>query len=151
MSRDLGARPWHAPRNEPPVDMGAKHVDVRPCVLLVDDDTRTARLLAHMLREDGFDVELARDGAIAIGRLTRDPFPDVLVTDLHMPNVDGVAVTQFARSKEPLLPVVIVTGHPNMALGLGATLNPLPVILVKPVEYAKLADELRRATATLAR
>jgi two-component system, cell cycle sensor histidine kinase and response regulator CckA len=131
--------------------MGAKRGEGRPCVLLVDDDTRTARLLAHMLREDGFDVELARDGATAIGRLTRDPFPDVLVTDLHMPNVDGLAVTQFARSREPLLPVVIVTGHPNMALGMGGTLNPLPVVLVKPVEYAKLADELRRVTTNIPR
>ncbi len=118
----------------------------RPRILLVDDDTRTSRLLAHMLREDGFDVEFASNGAAAISRLTRTPMPDILVTDLHMPDVDGIAVTQFARSKEPLLPVVIVTGHPNMAIGLGATLIPLPVVLTKPIEYAKLAEELRRVS-----
>src|SRR5450755_151203 len=99
------------------MDDGPTRVETRPRILLVDDDTRTSRLLAHMLREDGFDVEFAKDGATAISCLTRSPMPHVLVTDLNMPGVDGIAVTHFARSKEPLLPIVIVTGHPNMALG----------------------------------
>jgi two-component system response regulator MprA len=117
----------------------------RPRILLVDDDTRTARLLAHMLREDGFDVELAWDGATAIGRLTRLPLPDVLVTDLHMPHVDGVAVTQYARSRQPKIPVFIVTGHPNLAAKLDPGLDPAPVVLTKPLDYARLTEELRRA------
>lgn len=113
-------------------------------VLLVDDDTRTARLLAHMLREDGFDVELAWDGATAIGRLTRQPLPDVLVTDLHMPHVDGMAVTQYARSRQPRLPVFIVTGHPNLAARLDPSFDPSPVVFTKPLDYALFTDELRR-------
>jgi CheY-like chemotaxis protein len=129
------------------MDEGPTRVEARPRILLVDDDTRTSRLLAHMLREDGFDVEFARDGASAISRLTRAPMPDVLVTDLNMPGIDGIAVTQFARSKEPRLPIVIVTGHPNMAIGMGATLVPVPVVITKPIEYAKLAEELRRASS----
>lgn len=118
----------------------------RPRVLLVDDDFRTSRLLAKMLREDGFDVELAKDGASAIGRLTRTPLPDILVTDLHMPDVDGLAVTHFARSREPRLPIVFVTGHPHLAVGVLATLNPVPVVLTKPIEYARLVEELRRVS-----
>jgi two-component system, cell cycle sensor histidine kinase and response regulator CckA len=129
------------------MDQGPTRVLTRPRILLVDDDTRTSRLLAHMLREDGFDVEFAKDGASAISRLTRPPMPDILVTDLHMPDVDGIAVTQFARSKEPLLPVVIVTGHPNMAIGMGSSLVPLPVVITKPIEYAKLAEELRKVSS----
>jgi len=133
------------------MDQGPTRAPARPRILLVDDDTRTSRLLAHMLREDGFDVEFAKDGASAISRLTRSPMPDILVTDLHMPDVDGISVTQFARSKEPLLPVVIVTGHPNMAIGMGATLIPLPVVITKPIEYAKLAEELRKVSSGMAR
>ena len=123
----------------------------KPKVLLVDDDSRTTRLLAHMLREDGFDVELAWDGATAIARLTRGPAPDILVTDLLMPHVDGVAVTTYARSREPLIPIFIVTGHPNLlpTAGSGA-LDPAPVVMTKPLDYAKFADELRRAAAALA-
>jgi CheY-like chemotaxis protein len=117
---------------------------IRPRILLVDDDTRTMRLLAHMLREDGYDVETARDGAAAIGRLTKAPLPDVLVTDMHMPHADGVAVTQFARSRAPRLPVVIVTGHPNLVARLESAMDPVPVVLTKPLDYARLTDELRR-------
>ena len=51
----------------------------RPLVLLVDDDVRMARTFALMLREDGYEVDFAADGAAAISRLTRDPLPDVLV------------------------------------------------------------------------
>jgi len=118
---------------------------IRPRIMLVDDDLRTTRLLAHMLREDGFDVETAKDGAAAIGRLTRTPMPDVLVTDLHMPHVDGVAVTQYARSRSPRLPILIVTGHPSLVGRFGGDMDPVPVVLTKPLDYARLTDELRRA------
>jgi CheY-like chemotaxis protein len=123
----------------------------KPKVLLVDDDSRTTRLLGHMLREDGFDVEFAWDGAAAIARLTRGPVPDILVTDLLMPHVDGIAVTAYARSREPLIPIFIVTGHPNLLGSAGcATLDPAPVVMTKPLDYEKFAGELRRAAAGLA-
>ena len=73
----------------------------RPLVLLVDDDVRTARTLARMLREDGNDVECAAEGAAAISRLTRNPLPDVLVTDMMMPFADGGAVGTLVRASEP--------------------------------------------------
>src|SRR5262245_11232922 len=68
-------------------------------VLVAEDDVRTGRVLARMLEDDGFDVELANDGAAAIGRLAREPVPDVLVTDLRMPHADGNAVARYARSR----------------------------------------------------
>jgi CheY-like chemotaxis protein len=111
-------------------------------VLLVDDDTRTARLLAHMLREDGFEVELAWDGAAALGRLSKNPLPDILVTDLELPHVDGLALAQFARTRAPKIPIVIVTGYPNLA----ANAEEDSVVLTKPLDYARLTDELRRAS-----
>ena len=115
-------------------------------ILLVDDDTRTARLLAHMLREDGFEVDLVWDGAAAIGRLSKSPLPDVLVTDLEMPYVDGVALTHFARARAPELPVVIVTGYPNLAQQIDDDTGAQPVVLTKPLDYGRLTEELRKAS-----
>jgi two-component system response regulator MprA len=115
-------------------------------VLIVDDDARTTRLLAHMLREDGFEVELAWDGAAAIRRLTRAPPPNVLVTDLEMPHVDGLALTRFARTKMPGLPILIVTGYPELAVRVDGTLEPRPVVITKPLDYARFTEELRRAS-----
>jgi CheY-like chemotaxis protein len=115
----------------------------RALILVVDDDVRTARLLVRMLEEDGFQVELATDGALAIGRLARHPMPDVLVTDLRMPYADGMTVAQFARSRRPSLPVFMVTGYPHLVAKLEQNLEPRPVVHTKPLDYAALSDELR--------
>ena len=64
----------------------------RPLVLVVDDDDDSAPLLARLLRSDGYDTEVTNDGAAALQRLTRDPVPDAIVTDFHLPYADGLAV-----------------------------------------------------------
>jgi two-component system response regulator MprA len=112
-------------------------------VLLVEDEQTTARLLAKMLREDGFEVELALDGAQAIGRLTRDPVPDALVTDLRMPHVDGMAVARYARARKPDMPVFFVTGYPQL-LKLDL-LDPEATVHVKPIDYPELSRTLHAA------
>ena len=118
-------------------------------ILVVDDDVRSARVLARMLREDGFDVEIANDGAAAIGRLARAPLPDVLVTDLRLPHADGLAVARYGRSRWVGLPVIVVTGYPN---GIArADLDPSAAVLTKPLDYPALSEELRRALADQAR
>lgn len=126
--------------------MDARHTSL---VLVVDDDVRAARVLARMLREDGFDVELAIDGAAAIGRLARAPIPDVLVTDLRMPHADGVAVARYARSRRHDIPVLVVTSYPELVSRHCDALVPAPTVLNKPVDYAVLNEVLRRVTGRL--
>jgi DNA-binding NtrC family response regulator len=113
-------------------------------VLLVDDDLRTSRRLADMLREDGLAVEIARDGAAAVARFTRAPLPDVLVTELTTAHVDGASIGRFARAQRPGMPILVVTGYPNLfepdTFGGVA-----PVLFTKPVDYSKLKESLLRA------
>jgi CheY-like chemotaxis protein len=110
-------------------------------VLLVDGDVRTTQRLAELLRDDGFDVEVARDGATAIARLARAPLPDTLITELRIPLADGTAVARYARSQRPGLRVVVVTGYPNL-LVREAFGNPPPLVMAKPLDYAQLLLEL---------
>ena len=112
-------------------------------VLLVDDDLRTTRRLAEMLREDGLTVEIARDGAAAIARFTRSPVPDALVTELTLAHADAASVSRFARAQRPGLPVLVVTGYPNL-LQTDAFGEPSPLLFTKPVDYSKLRDALLR-------
>lgn len=114
-------------------------------LLLVEDEAHTARLLAKMLREDGFAVEVALDGADAIAKLTRDALPDALVTDFRMPLVDGVAVARYARARRPDMPVVFVTGYPQLAGA--ARLDPAAGVQTKPIDYPELSRWLREALA----
>jgi DNA-binding response OmpR family regulator len=117
-------------------------------VLLVDEEVRTTRRLARMLEEDGFDVEIARNGAAAISRLARVRLPAALVTEVALAHADGLTVSRFARSLRADLPVFIVTGHPELVdqNRFGA----LPaVVFTKPIDYATLqkalVEALRRA------
>lgn len=117
-------------------------------VLLVDDDKRTTARLAQMLREDGFDVEVAHDGAAAIARLGRTPPPDVVVTDFQLPHADGFAVARYARSRDPRVAIVLVTGYPQLVQAeTHGPMLPPPEVLTKPLEYEsfrRLLDELAR-------
>jgi len=114
-------------------------------VLLVDDDLRTTRRMADMLREDGFAVEIARDGAAAVARLSRSPVPDALVTELTTAHADGMAIGRFARNQRPGMPVLVLTGYPNLFHADAFAGGPPAALFTKPVEYAALRSALRDA------
>lgn len=116
-------------------------------VLLVDSDYRTSNRLAALLRDDGFEVDVVRDGAAAIAHLARSPLPDTLITELNMRFADGVSVARYARAQRPSVRVIVLTGHPNL-LGQGAMGNPPPLVLTKPLDYAQLLAALAKAPPT---
>src|SRR4051812_20871127 len=115
-------------------------------VLLVDNDYRTSKRLAELLRDDGFEVDVVRDGAAAIAHLARSPLPDTLITDLTMRFADGVSVARYARSQRPGLRVVVLTGHPNL-LRQGAMGSPAPLVITKPLDYSQLLAALTAPSA----
>lgn len=115
-------------------------------VLLIDDDTRTANRLAQMLQEDGYAVEVLRDGVDALKRLDTMPSPDVVVTDLMMPGASGLTVMLEARRRQPNVPVIFLTGHPDLLARVPIRLDPPPVVLTKPISYDDLSVELVRLT-----
>ena len=111
-------------------------------VLLVDDDLRTTRRMADMLREDGFAVEIARDGAAAVACLSRSPVPDALVTELTTAHADGLAIGRFARNQRPGMPVLVLTGYPNLFHSDAFAGGPPATLFTKPVDYAALRSAL---------
>jgi DNA-binding NtrC family response regulator len=115
-------------------------------VLVVDGDYRSSQRLADLLREDGFDVEVVRDGAAAIARLTRAPLPDALITELKLPLADGAAVARFGPTQHAGLRVVVVTRYPNLFLP-EAFGNPVPEVLSKPLEYERLLEILGKSAS----
>jgi two-component system response regulator MprA len=117
-------------------------------VLVADEDARTARLLARMLRDDGYTVELVLDGAAALARLTRSPVPDALVTDFHMPHADGAAVARYAQSRRSGLPIFLVTGYPELVHELERSLDPPARVFTKPLDYDAFQAELARSIVT---
>jgi two-component system response regulator RegX3 len=116
-------------------------------VLLVDGDFRTSERLAGLLREDGYDVEVSRDGPGAMASLARSPSPDVLITELSVPLADGATIARFALSQRPTMQIVVLTRYPNLAVpaAFGAT-----AVLSKPLDYGCLLQLLHSAPASAA-
>ena len=82
-----------------------------PVALIVDDSAVERRILAGLLRkETHWRIEEAIDGQDAFDQIVRRP-PDVVVTDLQMPEMDGLELVKAVRRDAPLVPVVLVTGQ----------------------------------------
>lgn len=110
-------------------------------VLLIDDDFELTALLGEYLEQQGFRVSVAGDGERALGRIL-DARADIVVLDIMMPNVDGLAVLRRIRS-ESSVPVLMLTARGDeadriMGLNLGAD-----DYLAKPCSPAELAARIR--------
>jgi serine phosphatase RsbU (regulator of sigma subunit)/CheY-like chemotaxis protein len=93
-------------------------------VLVLDDHEEMAQLIALMLRRDSIDVIIANDGLSGF-ELFKQTHPDVVITDLMMPNMDGFGFMERALKHNPLIPIIVVTAYGSMnsairALRLGA-------------------------------
>lgn len=106
-------------------------------LLLVDSDARTSQRLAELLGQDGFEVEIARDGAEAMAKLAASPTLDALITELTLRVGDGASVARSARLRLPGLRVVVLTRHVNSVVPARFG-EPLPVVLAKPLDYERL-------------
>jgi two-component system response regulator MprA len=113
-----------------------------PAVLLVDDDARILRMLERTLAAEGYDVSTAHDGGSALVQIERS-LPDVIVLDVAMPGLDGLAVTRRVRAKRLPVPILLLTArdavHDRVA-GLDAGADDY---LVKPFAVAELTARVR--------
>ncbi|GAA5161909.1 sigma 54-interacting transcriptional regulator [Viridibacterium curvum] len=117
---------------------------VQPRVLLVDDDTDLLRLLSIRLRASGFQVNPANGGENALAQLAMQR-PDILVTDLRMPGLDGMALFDAVRRDHPTLPVIVLTAHGSIPEAVDAMQRGVFGYLTKPYDAAELVGQIRRA------
>jgi len=115
-------------------------------VVLVDDDPSLLRLLALRLESGGFEVETAESAAEALG-VVATRMPDVVVTDLRMQGMDGMALFRQLREEQPTLPVIIMTAHGTIPDAVDATREGAFAFLTKPFDSSKLLLAVREAVA----
>jgi two-component system, NtrC family, response regulator PilR len=124
-----------------------------PRVLVVDDEQSMRDLLAIMLRQTGFEVSVADGGETAVERLKTETF-DLVVTDLRMRKLDGLAVLKAAKEHSPRTVVLVVTAYASTetaveAMKLGAydyitkpfKLDELKVTVANALERRRLQEE----------
>jgi two-component system response regulator HydG len=113
-------------------------------VLIVDDDAAMASTIADGLADRGYDVATASDGAQA-SSLVRERSFDVLVTDLRMPEVDGIALLDLSRKVAPDRPVIVMTAFGAVDTAVESLRKGAYHYLLKPFKVAELDIFIRRA------
>jgi len=111
-------------------------------VLVVEDEANVRRLSVDTLRELGYDVIEAADGAQALARLADGPTADLLFTDIVMPGMNGVELAEQACAVRPDLKVLYTTGYARDASGAEAV---QAALLPKPFTIEQLARRVRQA------
>ncbi|MGH8546642.1 MAG: response regulator [Gammaproteobacteria bacterium] len=111
-------------------------------ILLVEDEALTRRELGHTLRNQGYKVTEAADGAEALERLAQQPF-DIIISDFVLPKFHGFNLLELIRSKWPKIPVIIISGYLSESGGR-IILDGLADFLSKPVDPDILLARIRR-------
>ena len=81
-------------------------------ILIADDDRNLALLYQQELSDEGYQVEVVHDGRQAIEGVTQNP-PDLLILDIHMPEMDGIETLQQILAQNNRLPVILNTAYSN--------------------------------------
>jgi putative two-component system response regulator len=105
------------------------------------------QILRRLLEVQGFEPVVCGDPVAAISMFTEGMF-DVVITDIHMPKMDGLSLMRALREKQPELPVVVVTGHGTVDTAIQALREGATGMLVKPFTGDELLGEVRRALST---
>jgi len=106
-------------------------------ILLVDDDADLLSLLKFRLKSSGFEVATAQSGEEALGMMSAVN-PDVVITDLRMPGMDGMELFKAIRTRNKTIPVIIITAHGSIPEAVESTRQGVYSFLTKPIDGKEL-------------
>lgn len=116
----------------------------KPRILLVDDEVVFANNLLKLLSKRGYDSVVAYNGADAVAMVEKREF-DVIILDMKMPGMDGIATLKEIKKKVPSVEIVILTGHGSIESGIeGMQLGAFD-FLMKPVSIDDLQEKVSEA------
>jgi EAL domain-containing protein (putative c-di-GMP-specific phosphodiesterase class I) len=118
----------------------------RPRLLIADDEKALLRVVARALELAGFEVSTAEDGSTALQLLAERHF-DAVLTDVVMPGMTGVALLRAVRARDLEVPVLLMTGAPDVATAAEAVHYGAAEYMIKPVSIERLAATVRKAVA----
>ncbi len=116
-------------------------------VLVVDDEVNLRKVLAAMLRKEGYEVAVAADGEQALADLEKNG-ADVVVTDLVMPKVGGMEILKSINASQPDVPVIIITAHGTVDSAVEAIKLGAFDYITKPFEQAEIQAVVAKAART---
>ena len=110
-------------------------------VLVIDDDKAMRDVMFDLLALDGYEVILADEGNLGLQRF-RAEAPDIVITDILMPKMDGLEVVEALKAESPTTPVIVSSGTSDLTLIEECVNQHANRILKKPFEVDQLLDSV---------
>lgn len=123
---------------------GSSQQTNQPNIMVVDDDSGLLQLLSIRLRREGFSVRTADSGREALSTLAQI-HPDLVVTDLRMPDMDGIQLLSEISQRFPVMPVILLTAHGTIPDAIDATKQGAYAFLSKPINDDELISSINKA------
>ena len=117
-------------------------------VLVIDDEEQIRKVVSIGLKKAGYDVEEAEDGGKAIAVLNTGENPmmvDVIICDIRMPKINGTEAIAYFRVQYPSIPIIVLTGYPDVQLATSLLKSGVVEYLTKPVDRDKLVAAVKSA------
>lgn len=116
----------------------------QPLILIVDDDPGILKVLSLRLSASGFRIDTANSGVEALNQIKTE-LPDLVLSDLRMDGMDGMALFSAIQEDHPALPVVIITAHGSIPDAVEATQKGIFGFLTKPIDKEQLLSTINSA------
>ncbi|MBU4524809.1 MAG: response regulator [Desulfomicrobium sp.] len=117
-------------------------------ILVIDDEKATLKMFRLFLDVYGFDIMTAESGEEGLEVFDREK-PDIVLTDIKMPGMDGIEVLQEIKKRSPATEVIVITGHGDMDLAIQALNLDAADFINKPIQRQSLEQGLARARERL--
>jgi chemosensory pili system protein ChpA (sensor histidine kinase/response regulator) len=105
---------------------------------VIEDDQDLSNIFTEALKAAGYQAETIRDGAVAQQRL-KETVPEIVILDMHLPNIDGAQLLNYIRADERLAKVRVILATADALLGEYYE-KKADLVLVKPISFSQLRD-----------
>jgi signal transduction histidine kinase len=122
---------------------------MKKTILLVDDEEGIRKVLGIALADKGYEVEIAENGKAAL-QIFRKVRPSVVITDIKMPEMDGIELLRLIKQEDPDTEVIMITGHGDLDLAIKSVKYEATDFVTKPINDEILEIALNRASERIA-
>ena len=117
---------------------------MRKRILIVEDESRQAKLWMTKIEEEGYRVDLAQDGKAACDKMLQESYQLVL-TDIRMPQMDGLQLLDWIRERDKELPVIMITAFADIDSAVRAMKKGAYDYVKKPIDLEELVQIIGKA------
>ncbi|MGQ9720751.1 MAG: response regulator [Candidatus Jordarchaeum sp.] len=111
-------------------------------ILIIEDDEKVRQVLATILKEQGYEIDLAKNGEEAIKKIEVDSYKLALI-DVRLPDMDGTKLLPVMHKSSPKMVKIMITGYPTMRSAIEAVNKGADGYIIKPIKIENLLEIIK--------